>query len=95
MARWDEIQQYTDIGSIAPAGVATEALASSARGEVFRPLCRQFNVTAEGTTFNIPNTKAISFAAVTEGTAPAEANFDPLSVLCTPLLYGVDIIVGL
>ena len=86
---------YDNVGGIAPAGVALEALVSSARGDVFRPLCRQFNITGDGTTFNIPNTIAVTYAAVTEGTAPDEQAFDPLTVLCTPLLYAVDVIVGL
>lgn len=95
MARYGQIVTYDNVGGIAPAGVAMEALANSARGEVFRPLCKQFNITGEGTTFNIPSTPSITFGAITEGTAPDEKAFDPLSVLCTPLLYGVDVIVGL
>ena len=94
-ARFDNTVVYTQVSEIAPAAVATEALANSARGEVFRPLCRQFDVTGEGTTFNIPSTPSITFAAVTEGAAPVEAAFNPVAVLCTPLLYGVDVIVGL
>jgi hypothetical protein len=95
MARFDNTVAYTAVSEIAPAGVATEALANSARGEVFRPLCRQFNATGEGTTFNIPSTPSIAFGAVTEGTALAEKAFDPVAITCTPLLYGVDVIVGL
>ena len=95
MARLGQVVTYDNVSVIAPAAVATEALANSARGEVFRPLCKQFDATGEGTTFNIPNTPSISFGAVTEGTAPDEAAFDPLAVICTPLLYGVDVIVGL
>ena len=94
-ARFDNTVVYGQVSEIAPAGVAMEALANSARGEVFRGNCKEFNITGEGTTFNIPNTPSITFAAVTEGAAPVENAFDPLSVLCTPLTYGVDVIVGL
>jgi hypothetical protein len=94
-ARFDNTVAYTAVSEISPAAVAMEALANSARTEVFRPLCRQFDITGEGTTFNIPNTPSITFAAVTEGTAPVEQAFDPLAVTCTPLLYGADVIVGL
>lgn len=59
MARYSAPVLYSDVGEIAPAGVATEALANSARSEVFRPLCRQFNATGEGTTFNIPHTRRL------------------------------------
>jgi hypothetical protein len=94
--RGDAAVVYTEVSEIAPAGVAMEALTAASRMEVFRPLSRQFNITGEGTTFNIPNTPAVAFAAVTEGDmGNIEDAFDPLATVATPLLYGVDVIVGL
>jgi hypothetical protein len=100
MGRTTEILQIGDTHSsgvpiIAPALIANQATASAVRQEVFRPRCKQFNLTGEGVTFAIPLTKAVTFAAITEGTAPACVNFDPSARTLTPALYGVDVIVGI
>jgi hypothetical protein len=62
---------------------------------VFRPLARQFDLSGVGGALDVPTAPALSFATLTENTAPDVSSFDTGKRTINPVIYGVDCAVSI
>jgi hypothetical protein len=95
MARLGQSTTSTELADIIPTLIAPEITLSAARQEVFRPRCREFNLSGVGGAHDVATSPSISFDGVTEGTEHDEVQFDTGKRTITPILRGLDVVVGM
>jgi hypothetical protein len=87
MARYTSADTVTTLADLIPTLIAPE--------EVFRPLARQFDLSGVGGALDVPTAPALSFATLTENTAPDVSSFDTGKRTINPVIYGVDCAVSI
>jgi hypothetical protein len=95
MARYDNADTVATLIELIPTLIAPGIVNSAARQEVFRPLTRQFDLTGIGGALNVPTAPALTFASLTENTAPDVASFDTGMRVVNPVIRGVDTAVSI